>query len=164
LKTIEARSKRIRSLEAQKAVSEQDLDDVLAQLQQAKAAIAVAQANVDLQQINIEYAQIKAHIKGRSSQSILTEGALVSSGQAQPLTQITQLDPVYVDMQISAERAQFLIQKLNQYQVDAQTENDGTQAQNEITVLINQAGQNQLRGTLAFSNVVVDESTGAITL
>lgn len=165
LKTVEARSKRIRSLEAQKAVSEQDLDDVLAQLDQAKAAIAMAQANVDLQKINMEYTKIKAPISGRIGQSFLTEGALVSSGQAQPLAQITQLDPVYVDMQISAERAQMLIRKLNEYQAEAISEAEDTPtAKKEVTVVVNQAGQEPLTGTLAFSNVVVDESTGAITL
>jgi|SRR5690554_1817288 len=164
LKTVEARSKRIRSLEAQKAVSEQDLDDVMAQLQQAKAAIAMAQANVDLQKINIDYTKIKAPIDGRIGQSFLTEGALVSSGQAQALAQITQLDPVYVDMQISADRAQMIIKKLNEFQADTQVESDTKNSKKAITVVVNQVGQEPLTGTLAFSNVVVDESTGAITL
>jgi len=164
LKTVKTRAKRIRSLEAQQAVSQQDLDDVEAQLAQAEAGIAVAQANVDLQKINIDYTKIKAPIDGRIGQSFLTEGALVSSGQAQPLAQITQLDPVYVDMQISAERAQMIIRKLNEYQADAQSESENKNPQKVITVSVNHAGQEPLTGTLAFSNVVVDESTGAITL
>ncbi|KAA3643683.1 MAG: efflux RND transporter periplasmic adaptor subunit [Proteobacteria bacterium] len=162
LKIVKTRAKRIRSLEAQKAVSEQDLDDVEAQLAQAQAGIAVAQANVDLQKINIEYAQIKAPISGRIGQTFLTEGALVSSGQEQPLAIITQLNPVYVDMQISADRAQVIIRKLNEFQAQALGNEDQKNA--GINVVINHSGSDKLQGKLAFSNVVVNETTGAITL
>ena len=154
LKTVKARANRVRSLEAQKAVSQQDLDDVEAQLAQAEAAIAVAQSNVDLQKINIEYAQIKAPISGRIGQTFLTEGALVSSGQEQPLAIITQLSPVYVDMQVSADRAQNVMSLLSRQQQD----------ESRLTVTVNQTNGTALTGYLEFSDVVVDQTTGAITL
>ena len=46
LKTTQARYNRVKSLELQQAISEQDLDDVMAQLDQAKANISVAESNV----------------------------------------------------------------------------------------------------------------------
>jgi len=166
LKTIKTRAKRIRSLEAQKAVSQQDLDDVEAQLSQAEAGIAVAQANVDLQKINIEYAQIKAPISGRIGQTFLTEGALVSSGQDQPLAIITQLSPVYVDMQVSADRAQRVMSLLSQQQRAKETQDseEQTPQENRLTVSIPQNNGESLTGYLEFSDVVVEQSTGAITL
>ncbi|GAA4815505.1 secretion protein HlyD [Marinicella pacifica] len=164
LKTIKTRAQRIRSLEAQQAVSEQDLDDVEAQLAQAEAAIAVAQANVDLQKINIEYAQIKAPISGRIGQSFLTEGALVSSGQDQPLAIITQLSPIYVDMQVSADRAQRVMAILSRQQLSHREDGDNAGQETRLKVTVNQGGGQQHSGYLAFSDVVVDETTGAVTL
>ena len=43
-----------------------------------------------------------APITGRIGLSNVTEGALVTANQADPLTTITRLDPVYVDIQQSA--------------------------------------------------------------
>lgn len=163
LKTIKTRAKRIRSLKAQQAVSQQDLDDVEAQLAQAEAGIAVAQANVDLQKINIEYAQIKAPISGRIGQTFLTEGALVSSGQQQPLAIITQLSPVYVDMQVSADRAQRVMALLSQQSSQAQNE-QASDTDNRLTVTVHQNTDSPLTGYLESSDVVVDPTTGAITL
>jgi membrane fusion protein (multidrug efflux system) len=164
LKTVNTRANRIRSLKAQKAVSQQDLDDVEAQLAQAQAAIAVAQANVDLQKINIEYAQIKAPISGRIGQTFLTEGALVNSGQEQPLAVITQLSPVYVDMQVSADRAQQVMSVLSRQHQSQQTPQADTDEPNRLKVTVSQNSGSELTGFLEFSDVVVDETTGAITL
>jgi len=164
LKTVNTRANRIRSLKAQKAVSQQDLDDVEAQLAQAQAAIAVAQSTVDLQKINIEYAQIKAPISGRIGQSFLTEGALVNSGQEQPLAVITQLSPIYVDMQVSADRAQQVMSVLSRQHQSQQTPQANTDESSRLKVTVSQNNGSELTGFLEFSDVVVDETTGAITL
>ena len=37
-------------------------------------------------------------ISGRTGRSMITEGALVTNGQAQALVTIQQLDPIYVDV------------------------------------------------------------------
>ena len=46
--------------------------------------------------------RVPAPISGRIGLSILTEGALVTANQTEPLATITRLDPIYVDIQQSA--------------------------------------------------------------
>lgn len=151
LTTTQARYKRVKSLEQRQAISEQDLDDVLAQLDQAKAAIAVQEAAVALEQINVDYTHVYAPISGRIGKSNLTVGALVTASQEQSLAVITQLDPMYVDLQVSGEQAVMVQQQLNQ----------------NMALEVNLSdvpGQEKIKGVLEFSDVNVNETTGAVGL
>jgi len=47
------------------------------------------------------YTKVYAPISGRISRSFVTEGTLVTTNQSQQLATITQLDPVFIDMQES---------------------------------------------------------------
>ncbi|MEC7028060.1 MAG: efflux RND transporter periplasmic adaptor subunit, partial [Pseudomonadota bacterium] len=105
VKAVEAKAKRYEDLVGINAVSQQEYDDVKAEYDQAKAAIAVAQAAVDLAQVNLDYTKVYAPIAGRISRSFVTEGALVTANQSQNLATITQLDPVYIDMQQAGAEA-----------------------------------------------------------
>ncbi|MDT9121558.1 efflux transporter periplasmic adaptor subunit, partial [Escherichia coli] len=51
--------------------------------------------------INLAYTRITAPISGRIGKSAVTEGALVTAQQADSLTSIQQLDPMYVDVRQS---------------------------------------------------------------
>ena len=151
LNTTQARYKRVKSLEQRQAISEQDLDDVVAQLDQAKAAIAVQEAAVALEQINVDYTHVYAPISGRIGKSNLTVGALVTASQEQSLAVITQLDPMYVDLQVSGEQAVMVQQQLSQNKV--------------LEVLLSDVpGQEKVKGVLEFSDVNVNETTGAVGL
>lgn len=146
-----ARYNRVQSLVEKQAVSQQDLDDVEAALDQAKAAIAVAQAAVDLEQINVDYSRVYAPLGGQIGKSNLTVGALVTASQAESLAVITQLDPMYVDLQISGEQAIHIQQALNQ--------------QASISVAVEApTSQTPLVGSLAFSEVTVDPTSGAVAM
>ncbi len=149
-KAIKAKHNRIKSLILKKAVSQQDLDDIEAQMDQAKAAISVAEAAVALEKINVDYSHVYAPISGRIGRSNLTVGALVTASQADSLATITQLNPIYVDMQAS-ETDSILIQKIL---------NSGQQI--DVSLADNELGE--VRGKLAFSDVMVSETTGSVGL
>ena len=51
----------------------------------------------------IEKVTIKAPISGLISRSAVTQGALVTQNQAEPLAVITQLDPIYVDIPVASK-------------------------------------------------------------
>jgi membrane fusion protein (multidrug efflux system) len=154
VKTIEARTKRYEQLVKINAVSKQEYDDVKAQLDQANAAIAVAQAAVDVANVNMGYTKVYAPISGRIGKSFVTEGALVTANQSQSLTVITQLDPVYIDMQQSGDEA-----------VKLRTQMAG---KDSVPVHVQLDEKTNLlyahEGTLKFSEVTVDETTGSIAL
>jgi len=99
----QARENRYKDLVAAKAISQQDYDDALANLGQAKASIAAGKAAVQAARINLQFTKVMAPISGLIGKSSVTEGALVTSAQAQVLATIQQLDPIYVDVSQSAD-------------------------------------------------------------
>lgn len=154
VKTVKARAVRYKELVKIKAISQQELDDTNSQLHQANAAVAVAQAAVELAQVNLDYTKVYAPITGRISRSFVTEGALVTTNQAQSLTTITQLDPVYVDLQQSSSDATYLRSRLRR--------EDAISV--DLTVNNKAGNDSHHKGTLKFSEVVVDEMTGSVAL
>ncbi len=104
LQSIQAKEQRYKELVKVNAVSRQDYDDARAALFQAKADIAVAKASVAQAEIDLNYTKVYAPISGHIGRSSVTEGALVTANQSTMLAQITQLDPIYVDMQESRKK------------------------------------------------------------
>ncbi|KHT28169.1 efflux RND transporter periplasmic adaptor subunit [Pectobacterium carotovorum] len=139
-------------------VSKQDYDQAVATSRQADAAVQAAKAAVDTAQINLAYTKVNSPIEGRVGKSTVTEGALVATGQATALTTVQQLDPIYVDVTQSSN--DFL-------QLKKELEN-GTLKQSEgkanVRLLLENGSEYAEAGTLEFSDVTVDETTGSITL
>ncbi|AOR57772.1 efflux RND transporter periplasmic adaptor subunit [Pectobacterium parmentieri] len=139
-------------------VSKQDYDQAVATSRQADAAVLAAKAAVDTAQINLAYTKVNSPIEGRVGRSTVTEGALVGTGQATALTTVQQLDPIYVDVTQSSN--DFL-------QLKKELEN-GTLKQNQgkanVRLLLENGTEYAEAGTLEFSDVTVDETTGSITL
>ncbi len=144
---------RYRELIGTRSISQQDFDDAEIALEQATAAVAVAEAAVATARLNLNRAKVYAPIAGRIGQSLVTEGALVTANQTQPLTVITQLDPIYVDIQQSSTDNQRLRERVRQ------------QARVSVSIQTSAAiGAYDGTGELQFSNMTVDESTGAVQL
>lgn len=159
-KSIEAKAARYADLVKINAVSRQDYDDVVAGLDQAKAQIMVSQAAVDMARINLEYTKVLAPIGGRIGKSAVTEGALVTANQAGPMATITQLDPIYVDLSQSSSDLMRLRQAISSGQVQ---QGDSDHAM--VSLFLDGAAQPYgSPGKLQFSDVTVDQSTGAVQL
>src|SRR5690606_29853538 len=78
--------------------SKQENDQAAAQMLQAQADVASAQAALDMATINLGYTRVTAPISGRIGHSSVTPGALLDASQPSPLATIQQLDPIYVDV------------------------------------------------------------------
>ncbi|MDX6018913.1 multidrug efflux RND transporter periplasmic adaptor subunit AcrA [Scandinavium sp. V105_16] len=139
-------------------ISKQDYDTALADAQQANAAVLAAKAAVETARINLAYTKVTSPIGGRIGKSSVTEGALVQNGQADALATVQQLDPIYVDVTQSSNDFLRLKQELTSgalKQVDGKAKVD----------LVTQDGiKYSQSGTLEFSDVTVDQTTGSITL
>ena len=92
------REARVRVLARANAVSQQELDDVQAELGRARARVARARAALETAEINLDYTRIKAPVAGKIGRSSVTRGALVTANQTSPLAVIQQIDHVYVDI------------------------------------------------------------------
>ena len=152
--------KRYESLVKTQAVSEQTFDDAISAEAQAKAAVAAARAQVDQARINVEYTTVTAPISGQISSSDVTEGALVTANQTEALTTITQLDPIYVDVTQAGGRLMKIKQAIQNGRIQG-VENGKI----EVALIIDATGvEYPHTGTLQFSDVSVNETTGTIRL
>jgi membrane fusion protein (multidrug efflux system) len=157
--TAKLRYDRYLKLAESGVVSQQDRDDVTANLRQAEADLATAKAALTNASINLAYTRIEAPISGRSATSMYTEGALVTTNQTNPLTTIQQLDPIYVDLtQSSAEVLRFR----QQLEGGSITRSGANQA--KVRLRLEDGSLYAHEGTLEFTGVTVSETTGAITL
>src|SRR5512143_3592868 len=141
------------------AVSKQDYDDASAALKQAEADVEASKAAVETAKINLAYTKVTAPISGRIGRSSVTNGALVTASQPAALATIQQLSPIYVDVtQSSAE-----LLRLKQNLASGRLKSNGA-AQTKANLLLEDGSAYPLPGTLKFSEVTVDQSTGSITL
>lgn len=157
LAAAKSREARYKDLVAARAISQQEYDDALAALGQANAAIAAGKAAVETARINLEYTEVRAPISGVISKSSVTEGALVSANQAQVLTTIQQLDPIYVDVSQSAEN---LLRLRRQMQVGTINRDEAA----KVALKLEDGTRYEHEGELQFSEVGVSESTGTVVL
>ena len=152
------KAERFRELLAIKAVSKQEYDDAQAAFKQAEADVAVNSAAVKTARINLEYTKVRSPISGRIGKSAFTPGALVTANQAQALTSVRQLDPVYVDITQSSQdllrlRAQFTNGELRSAAEEA-----------PVRLKLENGAMYPHEGRLQFTDVSVDESTGMVSL
>jgi membrane fusion protein (multidrug efflux system) len=153
------KEERYKELVKIKAVSQQDYENAYAALKQADAELAAAKAAVETARINLAYTRVTAPISGRIGRSAVTAGALVTANQAAALATIQQLGSVYVDITQSSADLLRLQQTLA-----AGLLKKGGAAQTRIKLLLENGTQYPLEGTLKFSDVTVDPSTGSVTL
>ncbi len=150
--------KRYQKLLGTKYISQQDYDSALADAQQANAAVVAAKAAVETARINLAYTKVTSPISGRIGKSSVTEGALVQNGQATALATVQQLDPIYVDVTQSSNDFLRLKQSIEQGSLHKDS------ASSTVELVMENGQAYPLKGSLQFSDVTVDESTGSITL
>lgn len=159
LGTVRLKAQRYQDLVKIKAVSQQDNDDAQATLKQAEAELAAAKAAVETARINLAYTKVTAPISGRIGRSSVTDGALVTASQPTAMATIQQLSPIYVDVtQSSAE-----LLKLKQNLANGLFKK-GNANQAPVKLVLEDGTLYPQSGSLKFSEVTVDQSTGSITL
>jgi membrane fusion protein (multidrug efflux system) len=153
------KAERYRTLVQTKAVSDQDQVEMEANWKQAVADVAAAKAAVDSARINLDYTKLTAPISGRIGRSTVTEGALVTAEQATALATIQQLDPLYVDLNQSSTEMLNLKKELASEQTQHLEK-----SQSRVKVLFEDGAEYSQPGTLEFSDVTVNQTTGTVIL
>ena len=157
LVSVRLTEERYRDLVKIKAVSQQDYDNASAALKQAEADLAFAKAAVETARINLAYTSVAAPISGRIGRSTVTDGALVTANQPAALATIQQLDSMYVD--VTQSTAELLILKQNLANGVMKKSSSA-----QVKLLLEDGSAYPIAGTLKFSEVTVDQSTGSVTL
>ncbi|MGE5667269.1 MAG: efflux RND transporter periplasmic adaptor subunit [Betaproteobacteria bacterium] len=159
VQTARRNVERNKELVAIKFVSQQAYDDAVTTLHQNEADLAAAQAAAAAARINLAYTSVVAPISGRAGKSAVTAGALVTANQAAPLVTIQQMNPMYVDVTQSSSE----VLRLRRAMASGELKRARADAA-RVTLLLEDGTPYAQDGTLQFSDVTVDASTGAITL
>ena len=152
-------SERFKQLVKTNAISQQNYDDANASALSLKAEIAAAKAALDSAQINLDYTKVTAPISGRIGRAEVTEGAYVQQATATLLGTIQQIDPLYIDLNESAEEVLKLKAALEAGKLDR-----GASGGTEVQVILNDGSVLPQKGSLQFSDVSVNTSTGTVML
>jgi len=150
---------RYRPLVRARAVSQQDLDTAEAALRQTEADVASAQAAVDTARINLGYTVVNSPIAGRTGRASVTVGALVTASQASALVTVTQLDPIYVDV---TQPSTALLRQRRDI-AEGVLKRDATDRA-AATLILEDGTEYAHRGEIQFSEVIVDQGTGSVTM
>ena len=153
------RAERYRDLVVINAVSKQAYDDAEAARQQAEASVAANEAAVRKARIDLGYTLVTAPISGRAGRSAVTAGALVTANQQQVLVTMQRLDPIYVDV---AQSSADLLRLRRQLAAGELT--SARRGEAHVTLLLEDGTRYAHTGRLQFTEVSVNESTGAVTL
>lgn len=159
LLTAGPKAARYKELVAIEGVSRQEYDDALAAFEQAKADVESATAALESANINLRYSTVTAPISGRTSRSTVTAGALVTAGQAEALTTVQQLDPIYVDVTQSSTE----LLRLRRQMADGSLKKVG-EGQAKVDLILPDGSKYSEPGKLQFAGVSVDPTTGNVVL
>jgi len=139
------------------AIARQEYENAQAAAAQAQADVAAQEAALKSAQIDLERTTVRAPIAGRIGRSVYTTGALVSAQQANALTTIQRLDPIYVDIQQSSADLLRLREQLMAGQV-------ASNGETRVKLRLETGSLYPEEGTLRFADVTVDPSTGSQTI
>lgn len=142
-----------------RAVSERDHTEALADERQAKAAVASASAELARAQLQLDYATVTAPIDGRARRALVTEGALVGQDQATPLTTVEQLDPIYVNFSQPATDVESLRRAVKSGRAAGIAQQDV-----EVTLVRPDGSTYARKGKLLFADLAVDPSTDTVAM
>ena len=176
---------RYAKLVTQSAVSRQEDDNATSDLGRPEAKVASAQAELETAAINLDYTRVRAPVSGRIGRSSVTPGTLVTQNQSAPLATVQQLDPMYVDVTQSTVELLRLNHALGSGELMSGPE------ETPLTLILEnghiyrerekQTAGKAVRkrrngrdadtheappvlGRLAFSDITVDQNTGAVSL
>ncbi|HGF7183009.1 TPA: efflux RND transporter periplasmic adaptor subunit [Vibrio cholerae] len=153
------KERRLKPLVEADAISRQEYDDVVLQRDQAAAEVAVAKATLTRRMLDLKFANVTAPISGLIEQTLVTEGALVSSTDATPMTRIQQIDQVFVDIRRPASSLEAMREALA-----ANSDGEPSIAGTKIEILRSNGTPYQVKGEILFSGINIDEGTGDVLL
>lgn len=143
---------RYRGLVAKEYITKEDFDNLVTQMEQARAAVLADEADVENAKLDLGYCRMYAPFDGRIGRTLVNVGNLVgAAGQDTKLATIVELDPIYAYFSPSDDEGHKILKAKKSDGVPIEiTLTDGTKFSHE--------------GKLDFVNNVVDEATSTVTM
>ena len=152
--------RRIRELQKKGFASESELDNAISNFEQSKANIEAAKAEVQSKQIDLDYTTVEAPISGITSKEAVSEGSLIVANDPNSslLTQITQLDPIYVNYAYADREASRLREDVQNGVVRLPEDNQLT-----AEIIFGDGSLYAQKGKVDFTDSLVDKGTGTVS-
>jgi RND family efflux transporter MFP subunit len=156
-KAEEARAAHIRGTVG--ALPEEEFAKRVAVRQAAEGALERARAAVSIARLELSYTKIHAPIDGRIGRTLITEGNLVGFNEPTLLTNIVQVDPVYVYFEVP--EAEYL-----EYQRLIRDENAAAATEQKIPITLALSNEQGFphSGVINFRDNRVDPQSGTVQL
>ncbi|MCW1381370.1 efflux RND transporter periplasmic adaptor subunit [Novosphingobium sp. KCTC 2891] len=158
--TVEAnrlKAERYRLLAAEGGVSKQDAADARATYNQSRAQVAANRAALASSQVSLGFTRVTSPITGRIGRSSVTKGALVTASQADPLSKVQRLDPMFVNIQQSSNDFMALRRSFQKGALAPV----GTVP---VRIVLADGSEYPVEGRLSFADVDVNADSGTVTL
>ncbi|RVU35825.1 efflux RND transporter periplasmic adaptor subunit [Hwanghaeella grinnelliae] len=156
LKASSKDAKRAEELINRGTVSEQRLEEAVAQRDSDAAALQVARAELQAAEIDLDRTTIRARLSGSIGRSFTSRGALVTAAQTEPMAVIRTLDPVHVDVTQSA--AEILAWRKGTMQ------GRFTGLDTSVSLILADGETFERKGEVTAAEPYVNETTGVVTL
>ena len=144
-------AKRLSNLSAKGYAPETQVDDAKTNVDTFAAAVRASEAEVEIAQLNLDYATIVSPIDGRAGSILVTPGNIVKPDDTQPLLIITETKPIFVSFNVPEQYLDAVRARMAATQLSVEV---STQASHTPVAV----------GQLFFINNQVDETTGTIEL
>lgn len=138
-------------LSAEGLTSIQDVSRAHSAAAAAAAALQADQASVQGASLNVQFAQLRAPIDGRTGRLLVVAGNVIKANDTQPLVVIRSLVPIYVRFSVPEENLPELRRRMREATVS-------------VTATPRGAGAQTAHGRLTFIENAVDANTGTIDL
>jgi len=138
------------------AMSEMDIDELTASMNQTESDVAIKQAALDTALLDLSYTKISAPISGRISRSSVSTGDLVTANNLE-LATLVQLDPIWVNFQLSEKI-------LNQSRDAFKKGDELNPEQLTVTIKLNDQKNYEHIGQIDSIDNRIDQSTGTLAI
>jgi membrane fusion protein (multidrug efflux system) len=140
-------------------VSQEANDKAISAAGEAAANVKHDQAALEAAGINLKYTKMLSPLSGRISRSSVTPGALVTANQTSSLATVTQLDPIYVDLNQPVTTLLRFRQELAAGEIERADDSAA-----KVTLKLEDGTAYPLPGKLQFAEVNVNQGTGTVLL
>jgi membrane fusion protein (multidrug efflux system) len=155
---------RIKPLFEEDAASQLDYDDAIAQVQQSQAAEQEAQADLKNAQLELDYTELKAPIRGLIGESAVDVGALIRASNSEPLTTVSQIDPIHVYFSMSALDYLNARRRVRSTLEDEKAEREGKAVEGAVTISLPDDSIYRFKGVVGFTDPQVNPQTGTFAI
>jgi membrane fusion protein (multidrug efflux system) len=145
---------RVQPLVALNALAQKDLDDAVGQEKAAAAAVEMAKADVEQAELNLGYTTIRTPVAGASSYARVNVGSYIDV-QNSLLTEVSPLDPIYVNFSISEN--EMLRRQVQQTSGEVKLP---PQDEYDVEVILADGSTYSRHGRITFANADFNQQTG----